>query len=265
MQIKYVVSSMIFWWRENPVSFEQECDFLRAKGYGIELRSNIKGHPECRYERRNWQRLGEATKGMTVTMHGRVDYPDLEQWREQIECAKFLDAHIVTDLRNFGIPEGAEVNGCDFSAEILKIAAENGVRICLETGRLDKMLKLAEKFDSLRFCLDTGFANIDPVYTFKQYVDELGAKTAHLHLCDNYGQTDEHEPPGLRKGIPAENWEYLRESLEKYDNTVIASFEMSPCSPQVMLRQASEFIFEELNWPGRPEKDYTTRPKTGKL
>lgn len=262
MHIKYVVSSMIFWWRENPVSFEQECDFLRAQGYGIELWPNIKSHHECRYERGNWNRLKEATRGMVVSMHGRVDYPDIEQWREQIECARMLDAHIVTDLPNFGIPEGEAVNGCDFSAEIVKIAQENGVQVCLETGQLDKMVKLAEKFDSLRFCLDTGFANIDPVYTFKQYIDELADKTAHLHLCDNYGQIDDHEPPGLKGGIPRENWEYLIESLKKYGNTVVASFEMFPPGPYVMLRQASEFIFDELNWPSQPEKNYTPRKKT---
>ena len=40
--------------------------------------------------------------------------------------------------------------------------------------------------------------------------------------------------------------------LYKYD--IVGSIEMSPCIPAVMIRQASEFLFDTLNWPNRPEK-----------
>jgi len=43
-------------------------------------------------------------------------------------------------------------------------------------------------------------------------------------------------------------------TLEKYDNEVIGSLEMNPCMPAVMIRQASEFLFDELKWPNRPRK-----------
>ena len=33
MKIRYVVSSMLFWFRENHLSFEQECEFLRNQGF----------------------------------------------------------------------------------------------------------------------------------------------------------------------------------------------------------------------------------------
>jgi hypothetical protein len=42
--------------------------------------------------------------------------------------------------------------------------------------------------------------------------------------------------------------------LSKYDNEVIGSFEMSPSMPAVMLRQATEFLFDELKWPNRPQR-----------
>ena len=64
MQIDYVVSTMVFWGRENSLSFEQECEFLQSLGFGIELWPNIKGNPECRYVKRNWSRLAESTEGM---------------------------------------------------------------------------------------------------------------------------------------------------------------------------------------------------------
>ena len=253
MKINYVVSTMIFWWRETSLSFEQECQFLKSRGFGVELWPNIKGQDECRYDRRNWFRLVDATKDMLVSMRSRNDEPSLEQWAEQIECAKLLNAPIVTDLRNFGIPDSIEINGSDFSAEVVKMADDNGVRLCLETGQLTKLEKLGEKFDSLWFCFDFGYANVDPAYDFNQYVDRLGQRTAHLHLSDNYGKTDDHEPPGLRGGIPRENWDYLLNALSKHNNEVIGSFEMCPGMPEVMIRQASDFLFDELNWPDRPK------------
>lgn len=254
MQIKYVVSTMVFWWREHPLSFEQECDYLRSLGFGIELWANIRGQNECRYRRRNWPRLQAATEGMLVSMRSRTDNPTLEQWEEQIQCATLLDANIVTELRSLGIPDGAKLNGTNFAAEVVRMADANGVTLCLETGRLPAMLHLGRRFDSIRYCLDTGFANIDPEHSFREYVDELAPRVTHLHLTDNYGKADDHEPPGLHGGIPRANWEYLLAALDQHDNGIIGSFEMCPCMPSVMIRQASEYVFDVLRWPNRPEK-----------
>lgn len=254
MRIRYVVSSMIFWGREHPLSLEQECQFLKSLGFGIELWPNIKGQHDCRYERRNWGRLAEATHGMLVVMRSRDDSPTLDQWREQIECAKLLNASIVTDLQSIGIMDGPELNGCGFTDEIVKMAAENNVEICLETGRLPILKKAGEKYQSLKYCLDTGVANLDGEYSFKQYVDDLAPKVTHLHLTDNYGQVDDHVPPGLNGGMPRENWDYLLDVLYKKNSEIIGSLEMCPCMPSVMMRQATEFLFDELKWPNRPQK-----------
>ena len=254
MQIRYVVSTMVFWWREHPLSFEQECEFLRSQGFGVELWPNLKGLNECRYNRNNWPRLADATDGMLVSMRSRSDEPTLEQWNEQIECAKLLNANIVTDLRSLGIPNGTEADGCDFAAEVVKSAELNKVKLCLETGQLPVLRDVGKKFDSVWYCLDTGYVNLDPRFTFKQYVDDLADRVIHLHLTDNYGQTDDHEPPGLQGGITRENWDYLLNALGKYDNDVLGSLEMCPCTPAVMIRQASEFMFDILKWPNRPQK-----------
>ena len=254
MRISYVVSSMIFWGREHPLSFEQECQFLKSLGFGIELWPNIRGQNECRYERRNWDRLSAATQDMLVVMRSRDDNPTLEQWNEQIECAKLLDANIITDLQNIGIPDKPELNGCGYAAEIVQMAEQNNVKLCLETGRLQLLKQTCERFESLWFCLDTGFANLDGEYSFKEYVDELAPKVTHLHLTDNYGQIDDHVPPGLQGGMPRDNWDYLLNVLNKYSNEVTGSLEMCPCMPSVMIRQATEFIFDVLKWPNRPKK-----------
>jgi len=85
-------------------------------------------------------------------------------------------------------------------------------------------------------------------------VDGLAPRVAHLHLTDNYGQMDDHEPPGLRGGISRKNWDYLLNALGKYDNDVVGSLEMCPCMPAVMIRQASEFLFGDLKWPNEPQR-----------
>jgi len=254
MRISYVVSTMVFWGREHPLSFEQECQFLKSLGFGIELWPNIKGQDECRYERRNWSRLAAATKDMLVSMCSRNSRPSLEQWNEQIECAKLLNAVIVTDLQNLGVSNSVQPNGTGFTEEIVKLAEAGNVKLCLETGSLPMVKQLGEKFQSLWYCLDTGFANLDPQFSFKQYVDELAPRVAHLHLTDNYGHMDDHVPPGLHGGISRENWDYLLNSLNKYDNDVVGSLEMCPCMPAVLIRQASEFLFDKLKWPDPPQK-----------
>ncbi|MHC4424248.1 MAG: sugar phosphate isomerase/epimerase family protein [Planctomycetota bacterium] len=254
MQIRYAVSTMIFWWRENHLSLEQECQFLRSQGFGVELWPNMKGQNDCRYERRNWPRLAAATEGMLVAMRSRDNGPTLEQWNEQIECAKLLGANIVADLQNMRIPNSPDVDGCDFAADVIKLAEDNDVKLCLETGSLAALKQVGKRFESIRYCLDTGYINLDPKFSFREYVDDLGERVVHLHLTDNYGRIDDHEPPGLRGGISRQNWQYLLNALSKYDNDVVGSLEMFPCMPAVMLRQASEFLFDELKWPNRPQK-----------
>ena len=254
MRIRYAVSTMVFWWREHRLSFEQECQFLKSLGFGVELWPTIAGQNECRYERRNWPRLEAATADMLVAMRSRNDQPTLEQWAEQIECAKLLAANIVADLPSLRIPNGSELDDCDFAAEVVKMAQDNEVKLCIETGPLSTLKQLGERFEAVWYCLDTGYANVDRHFGFKQYMDDLGARVAHLHLTDNYGQADDHEPPGLNGGIARDNWDYLLNALSGYDNDVVGSFEMCPCTPRAMIRQAGEFLFDVLKWPNRPPK-----------
>jgi sugar phosphate isomerase/epimerase len=263
MKIKYVVSSMVFWGCENYLSLEKDCDFLRSLGFGIELWPNQGGLNGCRYDKPNWKRLTDATKGMLVSMRSRNDDPTLQQWQEQIECAKMLGANIVTDLRSFGIPEGEDLNGRDLPAKVVQIADDNEVKLCVETGNLKQIKKLGKRFSSVGYCLDTGFANLDKNIGFKRYVDELADRIVHLHINDNYGQTNDHAPPGLAGGISRENWEYLLEALKKYDNEVIACLEMRPPSPACLIRQACDFLFDSAeggHWPDKPQKLSVQKP-----
>lgn len=257
MKIRYVVSSMLFWWRENNLSFEQDCNFLRSQGFGIELWPTLKGLDECRYDRRNWSRLASATEGMLVSMRSCQSCNgglSMDEWLKQIDCAVMLGANIITDLCSLGIPPGENTNGSTKTADVMAAAKDKGITICVETGPLEDVLRAGDKFESLHYCLDTGFAHLDKEHSFTEYVDRLADRVFHLHLTDNYGQIDDHEPPGLRGGISRDHWQYLLDALTACGNEVIGSLEMYPCMPGVMLRQATEFLFDDLDWPNRPQK-----------
>lgn len=248
---------MVFWGAQNHLSFEQNCEFLKANGFGIELWPNEWGLNSSRYDRRNWKRLFNATKGMLVSMRSRNDDPTLEQWDEQIQCAQMLNANIVTDLRSFGIPEGENLNGSSLPQHVVELAQQYNVQLCIETGALKQVKQLGRRFDSIGYCLDTGFANLDKKNGFKKYVDDLAERITHLHINDNYGRKNDHAPPGLAGGISRENWQYLLNSISKYDNDIIACLEMGPPSPACLIRQASDFLFDQMNWPDKPEKILT--------
>lgn len=243
---------MVFWWRENHLSFELECDYLRSLGFGIELWPTMKGNNDCRYEKRHWPRLKEATMGMLVSLNSRKDGPTLDEWNEQIQCAVALNAPIVTDLQGLCISDRLGIADWAFAAQVVKMAEKNNITLCIETGSLPAILQVGKKFDSIHYCLDTGCAHLDPQHSFEEYVDNLAERITYIHLTDNYGRVDDHEPPGVKNGIPQENWLYLLETLSKYDNDVIGSLEMFPSMPGTMIRQSCHFLFDVIGYPARP-------------
>lgn len=255
MNIRYVVSTKVFWWREHNLSFEQECDFLRSLGFGVEIWPTMRGSDECRFAKRNWSRLQLATEGMLVSLHTRQDRPNLSQWDEQLQCAKILDGHMVADLASLGLSEELSTADWSFAGQVIRMAEEYGVPMYVTNGHLPRLLDVGRQFESVRYCLDTGHAHMDPSHTFHQYVDALAERTGYLHLTDNYGRAHEHEhePPGVRGGMPRENWDYLLGTLQKHDHDVIGAMEMYPCLPGTMIRQGSRFLFDEIGWPNRPQ------------
>jgi sugar phosphate isomerase/epimerase len=252
MQIKYVISTMVFWWRENHLSLELECEYLKSLGFGIELWPTMKGTNDCRFEKRHWPRLKEATRNMLVSLNSRKDGPTLNEWYEQIQCAKMLNAPLVTDLQSLCISDQLGIADWAFAADVVKMAKDNEIILCVETGSLPVIMQVANKFDSINCCLDTGFAYLDPKHSFKEYVDNLAEKITYIHLADNYGRIDDHEPPGVKDGMPRENWDHLLNTLSKYDNEIIAAFEMFPSMPGTMIKQACHFLFDVAGYPDRP-------------
>jgi sugar phosphate isomerase/epimerase len=253
MRIKYVVSIMVFWGRQNRLSLEQECEFLKSMGFGVELWPNTGGINECLYDRRNWPRLAAATEGMVVSMRSRNDNPSLDQWAEQIKCAKLLKSNIVADLQSLKIQGRVADNG-DLLRDVVSMAQNEGIELSVETGPIEVLKEIGDKFDSVRYCLDTGFAGGGNGHTFRDYIDALAKKTAHLHLAESFNGFDSHRPLGCQCGISRDDWDYLLKALDKSDNDIIGAFEMTPCTPAEMIHRSSHFLFDVLNWPNPPKK-----------
>lgn len=255
MKIDYLVSTMVFWWREHHLSFEMECDFLKSLGYGIEIWPSIRGHNDCRFEKRNWSRLKDATNDMKVALHGRVDGPTLKEWKEQILCAKYLSAKMTTHPESLCISDTLDIADWDFAKDVVKIAQENDVPLAVEMGTLPAMLEIGEKLDYITYCFNTGHANIDEENSFKDYVDKLGDRVDFVHLTDNYGNIDDHQPPGIGSGIKKQDWQYLLDTLAKNGKDITAAFEMYPSMPGLLIKRAQDFMFNEMNWPNQPQKE----------
>ena len=253
MRINYVVSTMVFWGRQNLFSLEQECDLLKSLGFGVELWPNTGGLVECRYDKRDWPRLAAATEGMLVSMRSRNDNPSIEQWAEQIGCAKLLKANIVADLQALR-KNGRNTDNGDFIGEVVGMAQDEGVKLCIETGPLDALKEIGDKFDSVWYCLDTGYASCDARHGFTEYVDTLADRTVHLHLTDCFNHSDDHRPLGCSGRIARRDWEYLLASLSKNRNDIVGSLEMTPCTPVEMIHRSSHFLFDILKWPNQPKK-----------
>ena len=129
---------------------------------------------------------------MTVVLHSRDDGPTLDEWDEQLRCAQMLDARVVTNLHSLCVSDKLGVADWDFTESVIKRAEQYGVQLCVENGHPDVLLELGEKFETVRYCFDTGHARLSENHTFRQIVDVLSPKTTYLHLTDNYGRI--HDP-----------------------------------------------------------------------
>ncbi|MBR2872548.1 MAG: sugar phosphate isomerase/epimerase, partial [Lentisphaeria bacterium] len=87
--------------------------------------------------------------------------------------------------------------------KLLPTAVKNNIVLALENGsetpeQLQKMIALADEFDSeqLGFCFDTGHANCYGTKNVNELRSLMSSRIAVLHLHDNHGSFDDHNPPG---------------------------------------------------------------------
>jgi len=123
--------------------------------------------------------------------------------RATLEAAARLGASNVV-FHQGGPGEGETLDGCRHSLDALLPMAEAArIRIALENlpqgmlgGRAEDVADLLAEFPHplLGFCLDTGHANLTA--DCDAWLDACGDRLVCLHLHDNDGKTDSHQPPG---------------------------------------------------------------------
>jgi sugar phosphate isomerase/epimerase len=139
--------------------------------------------------------LGEPDAGRRATA--------LEAHRVTLEAAAELGADNV--VFHMGGPQKNETrDGCRQSLDVLLPVAEAaGIRLALENlppgflgGQVEDVATLLAELrhPQLGFCLDTGHANMTA--GCDAWMDACGDRLICLHLHDNDGQTDSHQPPG---------------------------------------------------------------------
>ena len=87
--------------------------------------------------------------------------------------------------------------------ELLPAAQQTGIVLALENGsespeELRHLVALAEEFDcpEVGFCFDTGHANCYGSRDVKALLHLMAPRIAVLHIHDNCGTFDDHNPPG---------------------------------------------------------------------
>lgn len=109
--------------------------------------------------------------------------------------------------------------------ELIDLAGAQGVTIAVENipntlSTSDQLARLADEFEQIRFCLDTGHAHIegDVVGAARR----LGDRIVTTHIHDNFGREDEHLPP-YEGGIP---WTELLDALVRIPYRGVCMFEV---------------------------------------
>jgi len=91
-------------------------------------------------------------------------------------------------------------NSLQVWGELLEAASRVNTRVCLENvfdTRPDHLVKLREKLGKeLGFCLDTGHFLIFSKVTLQEWLDAFSDGLFELHLHDNDGHQDLHQPVG---------------------------------------------------------------------
>jgi len=181
------------------------CDMLSheralAKEAGIEI-SQIHGPwcwppPACRTAEEKEHSISDAKESIRIAA---------------VLGAKYIVVHPFMpyghEEKAAGLGEDTwEINLAIFR-ELLPVAKENGVTICLENmpfpllsiASADETVRFIEEIgdDNFKMCLDTGHAAFYPEVSVGDVVRKYGKHIKVLHVHDNHGERDEHLCPGL--------------------------------------------------------------------
>jgi len=224
----------------SEAKLEQAIREIVEDGFGVELWLSWTADPEAVHET-HWDDIRGALEGADVTLHTGLGRCDEELFRREVDMAVFLGADlIVTHESTLGLRSADEpaVSGC--CRDILDYARSREVRVALENGTFETLEKALALVEDLGICLDIGHANIDE-RGVGQFLERFGAAICHVHLSDNYGQTDNHLVPGDGY-ISMKDWRALLKTLHRAGFSGTAVLELNTAEPRKSAKRAREFL-----------------------
>lgn len=139
----------------------------------------------------------------------------------------------ITDLDSGHAADTRRMN-VEFMSELVKVAHECGVTICLENMPFPRfsiatpvdILDIVKEINDPNFmvCLDTGHANIFEKHSPASTLRRMGEYVKVLHVHDNRGKSDEHMFP-MHGSI---DWEDFRAALKECGFNGVLSLETAP-------------------------------------
>lgn len=134
-------------------------------------------------------------------------------------------------------------DACRILEQICQYAAEKNVRIALENGSslksMESILGLAREVDmpSLGICVDTGHANLGDLGA-PQAIRMAGSLLLTTHLQDNFGERDDHMPPGM--GYI--DWEEVFKALDEINYSRTLMLELTDAPPASRMYNQEEEV-----------------------
>jgi sugar phosphate isomerase/epimerase len=130
-------------------------------------------------------------------------------------------------------------NNIESLKKINEHAVNQGVIVCLENLGFEK--EVAKSFEdlietqnamgkSLQFTLDLGHARLNA--NIQEGIDTLGDSIRHIHLTDNFGEKDDHLPPGEGDS----DYSGVAEYLKSYPHIVTLEVVAYGIDPGPMIR-----------------------------
>jgi len=127
--------------------------------------------------------------------------------RHKVFLRQLAEMGVVTYTLHLGISNPATQAQWDALRksveELLPAAHETGITLALENGAespedLRTLVALADEFDcpEAGFCFDTGHAHCYGNRDAEALLSLMASRIAVLHIHDNYGTFDDHNPPG---------------------------------------------------------------------
>ena len=224
----------------SEAKLEQALREVVEDGFGVELWLAWSADPEAVNETR-WDEIRRMLEGVEGSLHTGLGRCDQDLFRKEVDMAAFLGANLlVTHESTLGLRSGDQSAGNECCRDVLDYARSRNVRVALENGTFETLDKALGMVEDLGICLDIGHANID-ARGVGQFLERFGSAICHVHLSDNYGQTDDHLVPGDGY-ISMEDWRSLLKTLRSAGFSGTSVLELNTTEPRTSAKRAREFL-----------------------